>query len=72
MKAKKYISKERIKLVHESLGFLYTYEGESEEIHHVGPNIDVITQPDTDLLHELGEINRRRKDIISKLLDESN
>lgn len=35
-----YLTIERVKILQESVGFLDDYETPSDEIHHIGPNIN--------------------------------
>jgi len=66
---KYYLQIERIKELHKTFGFLDKYITPSgDEIHHIGPNIDIEDIEKTKLLRELGEINVRREQIINKLL----
>ena len=66
---KSYLTLERVKQLQESIGFLNDYKTPSDEIHHVGPNINTMNVEETKLLRELGEINIRREQIIKHLMN---
>lgn len=65
---KKFLSKEKMIRLQESIGFLDNYQSVPGETHHIGPDIDTIEPKLTELLRELGEVNYRRRELINKLL----
>lgn len=69
---KRYITIERIKILQDSINFLDNYITPDNEIHYIGPNINTEDVNNTDLLRELGNINKRRKEIIKKLTSDEN
>jgi len=70
---KRYITIERIKILQEGFGFLDQYITPPDgEIHHIGPNINTEDVNNTNLLRELGDINKRREEIIKKLTSDEN
>jgi hypothetical protein len=64
---KKHIDIERLRKLEKSIGFLSKYVTPDNQIHHIGPNINTVNVTETKLLHELGEINKRRNSIIEQL-----
>ena len=67
MSERKYLTKEQIITLQESVGFLDNYITPDNEVHHVGPNVNTEDMKETLLLRELGEINLRRIQIIKQL-----
>lgn len=66
---KAYLTLERVKKLQESIGYLYNYKTPSDEIHHIGCNINCEDMEETRLLRELGKINIRREQIIAHLMN---
>lgn len=67
VKAKRYATREKLKALESSIGFLSNYRNPEDEIVHIGSSINNIDVPDTKHLYELGEINARREELISML-----
>jgi hypothetical protein len=66
---KAFLSLEKIKNLQNVIGFLDNYKTPSNEMHHIGPNINTENVEETKLLRELGKINVRREQIIKKLMN---
>ena len=67
-KEKKYISIPRLRILQENIGFIDNYLPNDDEVHHVGDDLETIDVENTNLLYELGQLNRRRNEIIDKLM----
>ena len=67
----KFLTIERLKILDEGFNYLEHYTTPTDEIHHVGPNINTEDVQKTKLLRELGKINLRRTQIINELLEEN-
>lgn len=67
MKKREYLTIEKLRVIHESINYLDTYEGDPESDHHIGPNINSEEMKYTEALRELGRINKRRKVLIEIL-----
>ena len=64
---KQFITLERLQKLQESTGWLDVYTNDTNSVDHVGNNINTVSVRETNLLYELGNINLRRKQIISEL-----
>ena len=64
---KQFITLDRLRKLQESMGWLDIYTNDIDSINHVGNDIDTVSVRETNLLYELGNINLRRKQIISEL-----
>lgn len=69
---KAYLTLERLKILQEGFAYLDNYKTPSDEIHHIGSNINTENVEETKLLRELGEINIRREQIIKHLMNNVN
>lgn len=65
--ATKYISKEKLKVWQDRTSFLERYVNNDNVRITIGPNINTVEVKETNLLFELGQINRRREEIIKEL-----
>lgn len=69
---KKFIEISRLQNLQDSIGYLDNYTTPTDEIHHIGPNINTENVTETNLLRELGRINLRRMEIINILMSMEN
>lgn len=67
-KIKKHLTLDKIQQLENSIGFLSNYKTPDNEEHHIGFNINCVDVKETNLLIELGRINKRREQIISELM----
>ena len=67
MSERKFITEEKLKQLQEAGSFLEIYEHNDDIELQVGPNINTVNVEETNLLYELGKLNKRRKQIIEKL-----
>lgn len=66
---KQYISKQKIKVLEDSIGFLSNYKTPDSQVSHiVGENLNDIDLENTILLNRLGQINLERENLIKELL----
>ena len=67
-----FISKRKIKLLEESIGFLSNYmpPHDVKVFHTVGENLEDIDLENTVLLNRLGQVNLERESLIAKLLSD--
>jgi hypothetical protein len=68
MSERKFITKENLHKLSEYI--LERYTNKENEIVHVGPNVNTVDVKETNLLYELGQINKRRQEIIELLSKE--
>lgn len=68
MKEIKYLPLKKLKLLEEGFGWLSNYLPCEDEIHQVGENVDEKDIINTELLIELGKLNKRRIEILEKFM----
>lgn len=63
-----FLSAEKASLLEDSISFLSNYEGPEEGVEHViGNSLEEVEVGRTELLRELGELNKRRKWLIETI-----
>lgn len=70
-KKRKYITHDRIKRLEDSISFISNYEMPEDEYHFIGVNINTENVKLTKALQEISRINKRKKELLSILLDKN-
>ncbi len=66
----KFLSLQKVQNLQTSISFLETYDGPGpDEIHHIGPSLESKDEALTDAFRELGEINKRRTELINLIMN---
>lgn len=68
---KAFLPIKKVIVLHEIMSFLDTYMPIEGEVHHIGSDLDSVDVENTKLLNELGELNKRRKEVIELLMKNS-